>query len=130
MKIKVQDLLNVEGTLVYLTTDENVQIPFKANYWLDRLIKTLTPEYESIRKNIKTLQEKYAELDKEGNMKLEKGTQQIVFKDYKGFAKDYEDLTKQEITVEFEPIPLSLFGEANIATAKTRNLSMFINAEK
>jgi hypothetical protein len=98
MKVNYRDLLNINASLVYLSKNET-------DAWLkiSRNIKKIKPHLVSFQESNQEIAEKYAEKDKEGNVKSE-GEKIIFGKNEDKANEDWAKLMDEMVTVDFVSI--------------------------
>jgi len=89
------------------------EIPAKVAYWLARFLEKINSETNAMEKARLKLADKYAEKDEEGNLAILKDENGVSLNQYKfkdgnlaKFAKEYEELSKEEFDVDFKPISI------------------------
>lgn len=113
--ITLAELQNVVKGLNNLV---KVEIPAKYAYRFGKAAKYLQGELMLLRTSRDTLYKKYGYKNEEGNMTVPEDKRE-------DFIKDFEDLLKEKISVEMEPMPLSAFGDAKMTTSDMAWLENF-----
>jgi uncharacterized coiled-coil DUF342 family protein len=113
IKLKISELIYADSTLQALMNAEGKTI--KQAYWLNKLLKAFTPEYESYNKAINDLKQECCEIDPETNDFKVEVKDNVPFYTYKSdklkekFTKETQELWDSEIEVNFDPIDVSIF---------------------
>ena len=110
-----------------------VQVPLPAKYsWrLGKVMKKLQSEVDEFNKSRTVLFEKYGEeIDEENQVKTPPGSSpgkqfRIKEENMEIFTKELEDLLLESLTINFDPIPLSLVEESSMTIADMANLEVF-----
>lgn len=122
------ELLELRAIMEGLNTIMTDHLPIKASYWVSKLAKKIDKEFGHSEEARMLLVKKYGELDENGNL-ISKGSQYNI-KDRLAFDKEFNDLMKTEIDLDFNKIPLSLFGDADVTPASLLALDKFIDETK
>ncbi|MDI6785110.1 MAG: hypothetical protein QMD92_00215 [bacterium] len=90
------------------------KLPFKASYWLRRDIDIIGRVYQPFLDSKAILFKEFAELNEEGNVKLdETGTNVKLLENKKEeFWKQYIELANKEVEIEVYPLKLEWFDIA------------------
>ena len=123
MNIKLGQIENILQSMEVLILKE---LPIKTSYKLSKLIKTLTSEYELFESKRIDLVKRFAEKDKDGNVKEFDGGKVNICKDtIQEFNDSFKELCDIDVVVEFEHISIESLGDINISTKDLFNLEMF-----
>ena len=98
------------------------KLPFKAKYWLGRLIDRLEPEFKRIEN------ERIALLMKHGTPNEDGATVKLSAEQARAFSKEFDDeILGNEIEIEPVMLKLEMFGDGEIQADLTA-LQRFIEA--
>ena len=126
IKIKQEELPNI---VVGLTDIITQSLPIKVAYWIKKLatgkIEKKARDFEKDRMAIINL---YGKRDDKGQLVIE--NHNYVLSDRETFDKEMFNLRNREIEIEFNKIPLSIFGNANVTPASLIALDKFIDEDK
>ena len=107
MKLSLGEIYGLTRNLQKITCKE---LPIKTSFSIYRFLKKSSIELEVLENSRVRLIDKY--VDKEP---LE-GEEKVVPKDkVSEFNEEFSSLLKEEIDIDFEPIPLSDFGDVSIS---------------
>jgi DNA-binding MltR family transcriptional regulator len=112
MKITLAEIKSLETSLSKIF-DKDINI--KLAYRLGILLKKISEEMQSLEKNRVKLVTKYGVKNGEG---------QVSVPDEKtpDFYKEFNELMQISIDIDFEPIPLSAFGDISLSAADVMRL--------
>lgn len=116
MKIKIADML---GAAEALKSVAKIELPVKASYRLMRLGNKFMSE-------MKVFETKRMELLKKHGEELKKGFIQVKEENQEAFSKDIQSLLDEEVNLDFDLIPIELFGDVKVSASDLGGLSMFI----
>jgi len=125
IKIKQEELVNI---VVGLTDIITQPLPIKAAYWLKKLAGKIEKKAKDFEKARMAIIGKYGKRDDKGQLVIENNNYTIS--DRETFDKEMFNLRNREIEVEFNEIPLSIFGNANVTPASLIALDKFIDEDK
>jgi len=103
-------------------------LPVKASYWIGKLAKKIRPKIQSLDQARIDLCKKYAQVDEKGDFVVK--DHNYVLKEPETFTKELEGLLETGFEIDFNPIPLSLFGNSNVTPASLIALEKFIDGDK
>ena len=103
-------------------------LPVKASYWIGKLAKKIRPKIQSLDQARIDLCKKYAQIDEKGDFVVK--DHNYVLKEPEAFAKELEGLLETGFEIDFNPIPLSLFGNSDVTPTSLLALEKFIDGDK
>lgn len=129
MKITLKVLLEAEQALTktFSIGSKDSKLDAKAIYALSKIAKKVQSELRDIYETRQMLWEKYGEKDEKGQLKQER--MRIVFKDPKGFEKEWKDFIETEIDLDVWMIPFETLLEADLTPLEIASMDMFIKDE-
>ena len=125
IKIQLLELQSITGGLNDISSKV---IPVKASYWIGKLIKKLEKEIKDFEEARMKLVDQYGMKDKDGQLIIEKN--QYVIEDKASFDKEFNELQSTEIEIDFPPIALSSFKDAEVTPGSMLVLDKFIAGDK
>jgi hypothetical protein len=120
--VKLGILKAIEEPLIKLV---KLELPIKTSYKLSKILKKIGQELADLEEERVKLVKKYGDQDDEA--------QSIQVKDpekYEEFAKEFGELLQEEITLEIDPIPIDMLGDAvTFSPAELAALEMLFKDE-
>lgn len=103
VKVKLLDIVNSREAL---STLMNEKLPMVVSYKLAKIFKIVAPELDLLeqqrQKMIRELGEPLSEDEENGAWKVKKENE-------KEFQKQFEELLQEEVELDFDPVPVSIF---------------------
>jgi len=118
MKIEIT-LGQLNNVLTSLNGLVKVPLPAKYAYRFGKTAKQLQEELATLRENRDNLIRQFGEPNQE-KQNIEVPTEKM-----EAYIEQYNSLMGEKIEIEFEPMPLSLFGETNVTAADMAWLDEF-----
>lgn len=125
VKVELERLREITMGLGTIIGDH---LPIKASYWISKLTRKIETEFKHFEEARLVLVKKYGDVDEKGELVIKDN--QYVFKDRVSFDKEFAELRATEIEIDFNPIPLSMFGDCNVTPASLLALDKFIDDTK
>ena len=91
--------------------ERQAKLPVKAAYRIARLVALLEPEYLTLQKARLEIVKRLGE-----ELKAKPGTWQVLPENVQAFQAEWGEITKEEIEVPCDPIPLSQMGDGSFFT--------------
>ncbi len=117
MKIQIT-LAELNGIVDSLNSFVKLQIPIKYAYRFGKVAKILQKELLSFKEQYNNLIKKYGETLDDGNIRVSAEKRSL-------FIQESDDLQKEIIDIDFEPIPLSALSNTNASIADMAWLEKF-----
>ena len=125
IKIKKEEIRTVVAGLADISTRP---LPVKTSYWIAKLAKKMEKKVKDLEIDRMILLGVHGKRDENNQLIINDG--HYMMTDKEAFDKEFKALTDEEIEVEFNKIPLSLFGNASVTPASLIALEKFIDEEK
>jgi len=105
MKFALGEIRGMKDPLTVLIEK---QIPIKAAWKLNRLIKSFDKELGEIEEFRVNLVQKLGDTGEDGNIQVPKDKMSI-------FVEEFNELLSQEVDIEFDPIDIDVFGDVSLS---------------
>ncbi len=127
IEITISEILSSEKTLGSLSTQK---LPASAAFKVARLIKALRAEMPAIDESRGAIADKYGERDEKDTLKVGEGGSVPIKKEAMAdFVKEMEQLLLSKITINAEPIPMTILDKLDLTPQEAEYLYPFIENE-
>jgi len=115
IEVTLAELNNVVDSLNNII---KLQIPAKYAYRFGKIAKKLQSELIELKEHRNELYRRFGEDQEDGTIQIKK-------ENMEDFQKEVESLLSEKIKLDFDPMPISLFGECNVSSADMAWLENF-----
>ena len=122
-KLKLGELPQIYNALAELAKEK---MPTTASYKIAKLLKTIEREFAIFEEQRMKLLDKYADKDETGKFIITDNKYQFTKNGRERFDAEFEELSNLEIEVDFTPIAVNEFENAQISPIVLAVLDKFV----